>query len=286
MRDVMTKIADIREIPISALLIGESQARVRRVNDGIEELAESIRVHGLLEPILVRRHSNGNGGGGELFEVLMGQRRVLAHQRLGRDSILSSIIEDPVDQETAKALSLTENIIRRDLDDKDVIDACTVLYKKYGSARAVADETGIPYAKVLRHLKYDRLHCTLRNKVDTGEVALNIALKAQDAVTDANGEIDPAEAVDLAEALATMTGAERQQILRGKRREPARRVKELVEEYWADHERNRQILVTLPTGVHKALQAHAKRLGITQDDAGARLITAGLRARTPGNLMT
>jgi ParB family transcriptional regulator, chromosome partitioning protein len=279
-RAAVAKIAEIREIPLEALLIGESQVRVRRVDEGIDELAESIRVHGLLEPILVRR----NGDASDSFEVLMGQRRVLAHQRLGRSSILAAIVEDPLDQETAKALSLTENIIRRDLDSKDVIDACTSLYKKYGNARAVAEETGIPYAQVLKHLKYDRLHPALRQKVDGGEVVLNIALKAQDAVTDVQGEIDPGEAVDLAEALSTMTGAERQQILRGKRRDPSRPVKELVEKYWANHDRSRQILVTLPGAVHKALQAHAKRFGITQDEASARLLAAGLQVQIPEEL--
>jgi ParB family transcriptional regulator, chromosome partitioning protein len=278
----MAKIVEIREIPIRDLVIGEGQVRARRVNDGIDELAESIRIHGLLEPIVVCPYSKNN----DLFEVLMGQRRFLAHQNLGRETILSAVIDQPVDKETAKALSLTENLIRRDLDSRDIIDACTALYRKYGSARAVAEETGIPYANVLKHLKYDRLHAVLRNKVDRGEVALEIALKAQDALAGARREPNPAEAIELAEALAAMTGAERRRLLQAKSREPDTPVKVLLRRYWAADEKPRQIVVTLPSRVHKSLQAYARKLGITQDVAAARLITASLEQEISAAALT
>jgi ParB family chromosome partitioning protein len=189
---------------------------------------------------------------------------------------LSAVIDEPVDKETAKALSLTENIIRRDLEAKDIIDACAVLYKRYGSARAVAEETGIPYARVLKHLKYDRLHVALQQKVDAGEVSMAIALKAQDAMTDDAGNLDDLEAADLADALATVTGPEREQILRAKRREPEIPVKLLMEKFWQGNEKNRQIVVTIPTGLHQDLRVYAKKLGMTQDEAAGYLITKGL----------
>jgi ParB family chromosome partitioning protein len=270
----LEKILHVREIPLDELVIGESQVRVRRVDADIDELVVSIRTHGLLEPILV--YGKGNNGGAP-YEVIAGQRRLQAHRRLGRKTILSAVIDEPVDQEAAKVLSLTENIVRRDLDAKDIIDVCTAMYKKYGSARAVADETGIPYAQVLKHLKYERLHQLLRHKVDAGEIPLAIALKAQDTATDSDGNVDAAEAVDLAEVLTTMTGVEREQILKEKRRKPDSPVKVLLEKFWQDSEKNRQILVTIPAKLHKALQIHAKELGVTQDEVAARLIAAGLQ---------
>jgi ParB family chromosome partitioning protein len=264
---IMAKILEVRELPLDCLVVGEGQVRVRKLDADINELAASIRVHGLLEPILACRR--GDSG---IFEVLAGQRRILAHEKLGRKTIMTAIIDEPVDGETAKALSLTENIIRRDLDAKDVIDACTLLYKKYGSARAVADETGIAYARVLKHLKYDRLAPTLQDKVDSGQVALDTALKAQDAVSGTGGHVDSAEAVSLAEALEASNGAERRQILREKKKNPQKSIREILENFWRENEKDRQILVTLPGSVHKALQLRAKRMGITQDEVAARLI--------------
>jgi ParB family chromosome partitioning protein len=269
----MTNIKETTEIPLSSIVVGEGQVRIRRVDEELDDLVESIRLHGLLEPIVVCPYQ----GQTSKFEVLMGQRRILAHQRLGRETILAVIIDEPVDEETAKALSLSENLIRRDLDSRDVIDACTALYKKYGSARSVAEETGIPYAQVLKHLKYDRLNPSLRRMVDTGDVTLDIALKAQDAVSNRHGDLDDAaEAVDLAEALSTMTGAERKQILQAKRHDPGIPVKTLLKEFWTANQKNRQIIVTLPAQVHENLQAHARTLGVTQDEAAARLIAENL----------
>ncbi|GAA2205038.1 hypothetical protein GCM10009850_006710 [Nonomuraea monospora] len=264
----MAKILEVREIEIASLVMSEGQARVRKIEADIDELATSIRIHGLLEPILVCSSDNGGGA----FEVLAGQRRVLAHQRLGREKIMAAIVDEPVDGENAKAISLTENIIRRDLDAKDIIDACSWLYKRYGSARAVAKETGIPYAQVLKHLKYDRLTPELQSKVDSGEVSLNIALKAQDAVESLGGSARSAEALDLAEALETMTGAERRQILQEKRANPEKPIRGILENFWNENERDRQILVTLPEAVHRALQSRAKEMNLTQDAVAARLI--------------
>lgn len=264
----MPEILEIREIPVKVLVMGEGQTRVRRVEADIDQLTESIRVHGLLEPILVCPHNSVSG----VFEVLAGQRRVIAHQKLGRENIMAAVINEPIDEERAKAISLTENIIRRDLDAKDVIDACTVLYRRYGSARAVADETGIPYSQVLKHLKYDRLNDELRKKVDSGEIDLNIALKAQDAAVGQDGLVSSAEAVDLAEALVTMNGVERRQILREKAASPDRRVREILENFWEENEKVKQILVTVPAGVHKALRLKAKETHSTQDEIAAGLI--------------
>ncbi|MFI7643134.1 ParB/RepB/Spo0J family partition protein [Nonomuraea sp. NPDC049400] len=264
----MSKILEVREIEIASLVMSEGQVRIRKIQADIDELATSIRIHGLLEPILVCSSHSGDGA----FEVLAGQRRVLAHQRLGREKIMAAIIDEPVDGENAKAISLTENIIRRDLDTKDIIDACSWLYKRYGSARAVAKETGIPYAQVLKHLKYDRLLPELQSKVDSGEVSLNIALKAQDAVESLSGSAKSAEALDLAEALETMSGAERRQILQEKRANPEVPIRGILENFWNENERDRQILVTLPEAVHRALQSRAKEMNLTQDAVAARLI--------------
>lgn len=264
----MTNFLEVREIPIDALVMGSGQVRLRKIEAEIDDLVVSIRVHGLLEPILVCPHD----GDEETYEVLAGQRRVLACRKLGWSSITATIGEKPADEDNAKAISLTENIIRRDLDTKDIIDACTSLYRKYGNARAVADETGIPYAQVLKHLKYDRLTPTLRMKVDAGEVDLNMALKAQDAVTNKEGEVNAQEAVDLADALATMTGAERQQVMREKKENPLEPVKQILQDFWNKNEKNRQMVVTLPANTHKAIQDLAKKEGVTQDQFTANLV--------------
>jgi ParB family chromosome partitioning protein len=264
------KIQFVREMPLDCLTVSDHQVRVRAVDTEIDDLAESIRVHGLLEPIVVCPSANNEGQ----FDVLMGQRRLLAHQRLGRQTILAIAIDPPVDESTAKTLSLSENLIRRPLDNRDVIDACTALYRKYGNARAVAEETGLPYVAVLKHIKYDRLTPALREVVDSGEVKLGIALSAQDAVS-VDGTLDDTEGVLLAKRMSAMTGVQRRHMLKAKRRKPKEPIETLLETCAASA-RKRQIIVTLDASDHQALQRYAEERKITQDEAAAQLVSDGL----------
>ena len=160
----MAKIKGIKDIPLEDLVIGKGQVRVRDVGKEIDELADSISKVGLLEPIVVCPAEKAGK-----FQILTGQRRFLAHQQLRKKTIMALILDEPVDEMSAKALSLTENLIRRDLNSRDLIDACTALYKKYGSVQAVADETGLPHYKVAQYVKYERLPKELRALVDADE---------------------------------------------------------------------------------------------------------------------
>jgi ParB family transcriptional regulator, chromosome partitioning protein len=270
----MAKIQPAREVPIDQLVIGATQARVRGISQEIGDLAESIRVHGLLEPIVVCPDIAGG------YQVLMGQRRVLAHKLLGKYTISAAVIDEPIDQTTAKVLSLTENLIRKDLDDKDVIDACTTLYKKYGTAKAVAEETGLPYAKVLRHVKYDRLAPEMRSLVDCGDVPLELALRVQDSVNSDDHSVSEPEVAEFASELARMTGAQQRQILAKRKKNPEKSVRELLTST-PNSTRSRQIIVTLSASDVHELQSCARVQGITQDQAAAAFIVQGLAAFQP-----
>ncbi len=162
----------VRDIPLDCLQVSRAQSRTRDVEKNLDELVQNIRTHGQLEPIVVARIPES-----DKFEIITGQRRYLAHKRLGRETILAAILPEVVDEATATALSISENLIRVDLNPKDLIDACTSLYRKYGSVKAVAEELGVPYQKVLAYVKYDRLSQPLRQTVDTGDVDMQTALR-------------------------------------------------------------------------------------------------------------
>src|SRR5262249_7320249 len=182
----------VKEIPLDDIVISTGQVRVRDVGKEIDELAASIQKMGLLEPIVVCPAEKPGK-----YEILTGQRRFLADKQLKRKTIRATVMAKRVDEATAKALSLTENLVRRDLHSRDLIDACTALYKKYGSIAAVAEETGLPYSKVSQYVKYDRLGADLRKLVDAGQVDLKTALRAHDAAS-VSGKYDGKEAVKFA----------------------------------------------------------------------------------------
>jgi ParB family chromosome partitioning protein len=220
----MAKIVDYKEIPLGDLVIGKFQVRTRDVGKGIDELAESIKINGLLEPILVAPAEQAGK-----YEIILGQRRFLAHQLLKASTIMAGILDERVDEIIAKVLSVTENLVRRDLNQKDLIDVCTYLYKKYGSMRAVSDETGLPYDDVRQYVKYDRLIPELKELVDSGEANINVALRAQDA-TAAVGEVKPKDAVKLAKEMSGMSGAQRKKIQEKMESEPTTSIDEAIED--------------------------------------------------------
>ena len=122
----MADLNQVQELNLDDLTLSKGQVRTK-VGEGIDELAESIRVLGLLEPIVVTPSSKAGK-----YEILTGQRRFLAHKRLKKQTILAIVRTDKIDEHLAKGISVTENVMRLDLTRKELIDACTSLYKKYG----------------------------------------------------------------------------------------------------------------------------------------------------------
>jgi ParB family chromosome partitioning protein len=268
----MATIKVVKEIPLKDLVIGKGQVRLRDVNKDVTELADSIRKVGLLEPIVVCPADKPGK-----YEIITGQRRFLAHQELKRDTILAAILDERVDETTAKVLSISENLVRRDLNRRDLIDACTALYRRYGSIQAVCDETGLPRSKVTEYVKYDRLEPKLRELVDKGEVELKAALRAQDAAA-LSGEMEDDEAVKLAKEMSQMSGAQQSNLVKQIGEEPAASVDELIEAA-KTAKKVTQILVTLGTAAHKGLSTYAKDEGTTLDDAARTLIEEGLSGK-------
>ncbi|WP_084964872.1 ParB/RepB/Spo0J family partition protein [Thermoactinospora rubra] len=262
----------VTKVRLDRLVIGTQQARSREVEDDIAELADNIRVHGQLEPIIVTPSEDRDG----YYEILAGQRRWLAMRRLGARDILAAIVEERPDDDVAKALSISENLVRRDLCTLDLIDACTRLYHKYGSIKAVAETFGLPYGRVRKYVKFDRLRPTLKALVESGEIDLGAALRIQDHYGDK--PLGDQELRQIAAAMAGMSAAQQMDYLRtaevtahqmpaadggnGKRRPGA----------------VKQIIVTLSIADLEALRAWARAKNLTQDRAGARIIAAFLRS--------
>jgi ParB family transcriptional regulator, chromosome partitioning protein len=98
--------AQIREIPIGKILPNPAQPRLSYEEDSLTELADSIREHGVLQPILVRPV-------GSQYELIAGERRWRASRLAQRESIPAIVAE--FDEETALEVSIIENLQREDV---------------------------------------------------------------------------------------------------------------------------------------------------------------------------
>jgi len=101
-----------RSLAVGNLQPGKYQPRTQMDNASLEELAASIRVQGLMQPILVR--PIGDALGEDRFEIIAGERRWRAAQMAGLTEVPTLIREIP--DESALAMALIENIQRENLN--------------------------------------------------------------------------------------------------------------------------------------------------------------------------
>ena len=201
----------------------------------------------------------------------------MAHQELGLATIRACVLDGRLDPTEAKVISLTENLVRREVNRRDLIDACTELYKKYGTIKDVADKTGLPRNKVAQYVKYDRLIPELQQLVDSGRLDVNGAVRAQDAAS-VLGTTNAQEAIALAEEMTAMSGAQQKRVVEERSKTPEKPVDEIIEH--ARHGgRITQVVVTLSDSIHRGLQRFARDESSNQDEAAAILIEEGLSGK-------
>lgn len=118
--------------------------------DGLYELAESIRVHGILQPLSVRRKGGGR------YELIAGERRLRAAMICGLEQVPCLVLE--VSRESSCLLSLIENLQRRDQDFWEEAKALERLTTVYGlSQEEAAAKVGKSQSAVANKLRLLRL---------------------------------------------------------------------------------------------------------------------------------
>jgi ParB family chromosome partitioning protein len=98
--------AQIRELPVDKILPNPAQPRLSYEEDSLTELADSIREHGVLQPVLVRP-------AGSQYELIAGERRWRASRLARRETIPAIVVE--FDEQTALEVSIIENLQREDV---------------------------------------------------------------------------------------------------------------------------------------------------------------------------
>jgi len=132
-----------QSLPIAS--IQPSPRNPRQHVDDVGELAESLKSHGLLQAIVVRRC-------GATYEVIAGHRRLAAAKLLGWSDIAATVREETADQ--AYVLTLVENLQREDLTPKEEASALAVLVHERGwTTRQVGDAIKRNHTYVSRRLR-------------------------------------------------------------------------------------------------------------------------------------
>jgi ParB family transcriptional regulator, chromosome partitioning protein len=129
---------DLANIPLDLLQRGRYQPRLDMRTESLQELADSIRAQGVVQPIVVRPIGAAGAGGSQRYEIIAGERRWRAAQMASLETI-PAIIRRVAD-DAAVAMSLIENIQREDLNPLEEARALERLVGEFNMTHQEAAE--------------------------------------------------------------------------------------------------------------------------------------------------
>ncbi len=138
--------AGLLNLPISKVEPAADQPRERFDPEALEELTDSIRQHGVLQPIAVRAL------GGGYYQIIAGERRWRAAREAGLDTIPARVME--ADDRSAKVLALVENLQRQALNPVEQAKGLNSLMRDFGlTQEAAAEQVGFSRPAVANALR-------------------------------------------------------------------------------------------------------------------------------------
>ena len=152
----------IREVAISELSPSPSQPRTRMDQERLAELAESIKAHGIIQPLILRRSGKG-------YQVIAGERRLRAAAMAGLTRV-PAVIREASDGEMLE-LALVENLQREDINPIEVAEAYRRLIDEFGlNQEQVAARVGKSRSAVANTLRLLNLPDPVRNSLREGKL--------------------------------------------------------------------------------------------------------------------
>ena len=156
---------DLRELPIDLLQPGKYQPRLDMHQESLQDLANSIKAQGVLQPIVVRAIGEGR------YEIIAGERRWRAAQ-LAELHEVPAVIRD-VPDEAAIAMALIENIQRENLNPIEEARALERLIEEFElTHQQAADAVGRSRAAVSNLLRLLSLNPDVRKLVENGDLEM------------------------------------------------------------------------------------------------------------------
>jgi ParB family chromosome partitioning protein len=214
------------------MVAGQYQPRTRMDEGALYELAESIKVQGIMQPILVRRLADGANAG--KYEIIAGERRFRAAKLAGLDQV-PVLVRDVADQ-AAAAMALIENMQREDLNPLEEAQGLQRLIKEFGlthetAAQAVGRSRSAA-SNLLRLLNLAEPVQTMlmAGDLDMGHARALLSLERATQITAANQITARKMSVREAESLVKKLGAEFELTSTKPKKEKSRDIKRVEEE--------------------------------------------------------
>jgi ParB family chromosome partitioning protein len=164
----MEPMDSVTEIPVSQIEANPFQPRNEFDKEALEELAESIRAQGIIQPITVRKL------GAKQFQLIAGERRLRASKLAGLEQIPAFI--RTADDEQMLEMALIENIQRQDLNAIEIALSYKRLIEELGlKQESLADKVGKKRATISNYLRLLRLPPEIQAGLRDGKISMGHA---------------------------------------------------------------------------------------------------------------
>lgn len=156
---------DVQEIALELIDPNPHQTRSRMKEESLNELAESIRSSGVVQPVILRPAANGR------FHLVAGERRWRASQRAGKTAIPAVVRQ--LSDEQAMEITIIENLQREDLNPMEQARAFERLSREFGlTQEQIAARTGKDRASIANFIRLLRLPEIVQQALETGVLSL------------------------------------------------------------------------------------------------------------------
>jgi ParB/RepB/Spo0J family partition protein len=236
---------------MDSIVVSELNVRKTEKERDIEGLADNIQRQGLLQPIVVVKK-------GDVFDLIIGQRRYLAVKRLGWKEIPAMILGE-MDSIRSTILSLSENIQRRELPYRDMVDACDILYQRYHNINVIADELGVSPPTVQHYLTHRLVPEPIKQMVEEKKISRQAAHDITLATMSSIVKGDIKKPVKLAEMIAAMPPQQQRKVIENTQRNPDLSAEDVVKSV-RKLPKDLKIVITLPDRFKRQLEKAAESM--------------------------
>ncbi len=167
-RSVQPQVAHTLMLPLASITVNPHQPRRVFDPEQLELLAQSIRTYGLIQPITVRRESEGR------YQLISGERRLRACRMAGLSEVPAYIRE--ADEQALMELALVENLQREDLNPIEIALSLDLLQKEYHHTQEeLGQRVGMARTSVTNYLRLLRLAPSIQYALQTKRLSMGHA---------------------------------------------------------------------------------------------------------------
>ena len=264
------KIDKVIDVPMADIerLGANVRSDLTSVNsqEALLELAVSIEENGLMQPIVLRGIY-----GSPPYDVIVGQRRYLAHEYL-KENTIKAVFAGDISDIQALVLSLSENLLRQEMNHADIARAVTTLYEEFDKdERQVQKKLGLSIRAIRNYLVVDaQATPKIKQLLDSHQISPTDAKRV---ILASQGDNNKADA--LADELVGLTRHDKSRLVDAANSNPKASAKEIVEKA-RKPKIEESIKLTLSFRVSQALRIAVDSLQLESEEIITNALTSWL----------